>query len=374
MRKYVTGKGVFWKGTFFASVALLMAWTFHACQQDEVFLNTHELSDAGAVVMNSGLNPEIFLDYPEEVNAGEDFDITFSSTCGRIMIERGYVEEVESDGVTISKVYTGLSCDTENLMWEAVGYDVYESCPGKTKTENLANPGTYVYRAKLNFKAARGSGCSDCAAFVGNKVECFTITVVAGNQNEGTFTDERDGHEYKWVKIGNQIWMAENLAYQTSTGSYAYGNDENNVATYGRLYTLEAAQSACPVGWRLPSEADWEALKTYLSTNNGYGCEQSAWIARALAVPDAWTYSLTPGAPGYPSCTANTSGFSALPAGYAQYTLSDGVIYRSLGGHTYWWSSTDANPYGLYPTAQTLYKLSISGLHAASIRCIKNSD
>lgn len=332
-----------------------------ACQKDEAIMAPEEIGWRSESV--------ITLDYPAEVTAGEPFDITFSSTCGRIMIERGFTAEFDEYGAMINKVYTGLTCDTENLLWEAVGEDVFETCPGKTFTETLATPGTYVYRAKLNFKAVRGSGCSDCEAFVGNKAECFMITVVEGNQNEGTFIDTRDDHEYKWVKIGNQVWMAENLAYNLE-GSYDAG-------AYGRMYTRDAAVGGvAPAGWRLPSNADWQELITYLK-DKGYGCEGSANIARALAAPESgWEFSITPGAPGYPGCTANTSGFSALPAGYFN-TLPNHV---HQGKMTFWWSS-DAGPYENTGSAYWLTSQN-SGLMqewmmtsvGLSIRYIKNSD
>ena len=114
----------------------------------------------------------------------------------------------------------------------------------------------------------------------------------------GTFIDSRDGNEYNWVQIGDQIWMAENLKYLPSvvgsgTGSettpyyYVYGYDGTNVpdakatdnyATYGVLYNWTAAmngeassktnpsgiQGVCPAGWHLPSDAEWTELTDYL--------------------------------------------------------------------------------------------------------------
>jgi uncharacterized protein (TIGR02145 family) len=83
----------------------------------------------------------------------------------------------------------------------------------------------------------------------------------------GTLTDNRDGLIYKTVKIGNQIWMAENLKYD-AYGSWCYENSSSNCLKYGRLYKWETAKNVCPTDWHLPSKEEFEYLIQNVGSNN----------------------------------------------------------------------------------------------------------
>jgi len=186
---------------------------------------------------------------------------------------------------------------------------------------------------------------------------------------DGSFTDSRDGIVYKTVTIGEQVWMAENLAYlpsvvgpatesNTAPYYYVYGYDGTSVATakattnyqtYGVLYNWPAAMTACPEGWHLPSDEEWTQLETYLA-NNGHNYDGSVGgdnfrdkIAISLASATGWdAYASTnPGAISNTNTAydayRNKSGFSALPGGCRRYYGK----FDSIGIYGYWWHSPE---------------------------------
>jgi len=125
-------------------------------------------------------------------------------------------------------------------------------------------------------------------------LSCILILAVAGltliscgkdkdettpsNPNAGTFTDERDQIIYKTIKIGDQVWFAENLKYDGPLAQGSSFDDSNG----GRIYDWYAANVACPNGWRLPSDLDFRIFENYLGMSDtdtakiGYGVDRGA--------------------------------------------------------------------------------------------------
>ena len=81
-------------------------------------------------------------------------------------------------------------------------------------------------------------------------------------KNGTTLTDNRDGKTYKLQTVSGTLWMTENLKYASSSGYYCKDGEGNDMcAKYGGFYTYGVAQRICPVGWRLPTQAEVEAAK-----------------------------------------------------------------------------------------------------------------
>jgi len=90
----------------------------------------------------------------------------------------------------------------------------------------------------------------------------------AQNPETDTMKDTRDGQVYEIVKIGNQWWMAENLKFDAGNGSWCYDDDPELCNKFGRLYNWETAKNACPSGWHLPSDKEWQDLEKALGISN----------------------------------------------------------------------------------------------------------
>jgi uncharacterized protein (TIGR02145 family) len=206
----------------------------------------------------------------------------------------------------------------------------------------------------------------------------------------GNFTDSRDGRTYKWVEIGNQTWMAENLSYipyvspyTSDTGIFVYNykglsvdvaKNTEEFTKYGCLYTWEISLHVCPDGWHLPGDDEWQELERSIGMTSrqisNYGEYTNIYESNLLKTTD-WIYS-------YGKHT-NATSFSALPGGYhfREYNYYNNLpsYFNGLGINANFWSSTiieiDDFPY---------MKLDYYGItrymteenYGYSVRCIKD--
>lgn len=182
-----------------------------------------------------------------------------------------------------------------------------------------------------------------------------------------TLTDV-ENNTYEHVKIGEQLWMAENLKttkYQNGDNisttlpamldisnetspqyQWAYNGDENNVAVYGRLYTQYVAsddRNVCPEGWHIPDEAEFQELVSYL-INNGFNYDGSTSgnkLGKSIASTLNWnSYPYVEDVPGNNPGANNSSGFNGVGSGTR---VNFDTFFTGKGVYTYWWSSDSNN-------------------------------
>ncbi|MDR2592685.1 MAG: T9SS type A sorting domain-containing protein [Chitinispirillales bacterium] len=172
------------------------------------------------------------------------------------------------------------------------------------------------------------------------------------NVIKGTFTDERDGKEYKTVKIKNQTWMAENLNIYTrelSNGSWCYGDADSNCVKYGRLYNWETAKIACPAGWHLPTDNEWGALVSAAGGGDNGG--------KVLKSTSGWDKNGT-----------DDLGFSALPGG-GRY--SDGE-FNYAGYYGNWWTARQGSYWKMFNTNDKVGGYGDYVSIGYSVRCVED--
>ena len=211
-------------------------------------------------------------------------------------------------------------------------------------------------------------------------------------------TDSRDNQTYKTVKIGNQIWMAENLNYNDESGqSWCYDNNADYCLVTGRLYTWSAAidsialsldedepqtcgmgvicdrlkdevieekpiRGICPEGWHLPSTAEWDTLIAEV------GGEEIAGLM--LKSTSGWNSDERYGN------GKDVKGFSILPAGSGYLEEFEGI-----GKNTFFWSSSQLGimsfernfaTYYSFFSGEHMFSTGNSKIMACSVRCLKD--
>ena len=175
-----------------------------------------------------------------------------------------------------------------------------------------------------------------------------------------------NGYNYPTIVLGNgQEWMAENLrttSYSNgdpipnvtdpgqwsnlTTGAWAhYNNDSQYENPYGKLYnwyavspTTNGNRNVCPVGWHVPTDAEWSTFIDYLDPNANGGTTFPN-IAGGKMKSTGTQYWQSPN-----TDATNESGFAGLPGG----TRYDNGGFDFIGDHGYWWSSTELNTYSAW--------------------------
>ena len=229
-----------------------------------------------------------------------------------------------------------------------------------------------------------GTGCKKKPQIPDNPLNGRTTAVFNPNKTYGTVTDI-DGNIYKTIKIGDQVWMAENLRtthYRNGdaipnvtedtiwgslkTGAYCnYNNTEDldTIATYGRLYNWYAVNDSrglAPKGWHVPTITDWDRLIDYL------GGDTIAGNKLKEAGDFHWVS---------PNESNNSSGFTALPAG-GRYLFKS---TNDMGFYTEYWAmpqyNTNSAPFlYLFSWNSFVYRGVNHKVNGYSVRCIKDEN
>jgi TonB family protein len=289
------------------------------------------LNDGTGIVNGEGITWKVEKDRFYVTGSSSAFSCSYkiSGSVLKLIMDNG-------DVAILNKIE---KCGDEwyNLVWQ--------SCKGNKIVNDKCNE--KVYNPKTEY-------CIDSTL---KKIP--TPTVTYGSVTHG-------GQTYKTVKIGEQTWMAENLNYNAE-GSKCYDNKPANCEKYGRLYNWATAMKACPSGWHLPSDEEWDKLYRFADGTNGTESRYSSRIAyKFLKSKEGWDCD--------PDEICGNGidvfGFSALPGGCG---FPDGGFARGGNGGS-WWSSSEDKSFRKYAYDRDMGSIWFNGdkIYFYSVRCVQD--
>lgn len=322
-----------------------------------------------------------------------------TSTIDFSLLRMGFGLDVKADALTYGSMEVYLGNDTLNLNTNKLStFTTRQFFRVKSDFELIHDKAdSYTDTITISAKWTSTNGVSNRVSgqfeFKRNYKKSINVSINSTTNkltfegwdeiNDSTVTDI-DGNVYKIVKIGTQIWMAENLKVThyndgtlipnyttmanwgalTAGARCSHSNNTANVNTYGYLYNWYAAtdlRRIAPEGWRVPTDSDWTVLSEYLGGESVAGGKLKA---------TGYTYWNSPN-----TGATNSTGFNALGGGYYHTSVSNFVSIREYGR---WWSSTNRTSIDAYDRNLNYFYKKLfrdeTGARkndALSIRCIK---
>jgi uncharacterized protein (TIGR02145 family) len=268
------------------------------------------------------------------------------------MLTVPYAQYAEKAGNGFSGSYNDLTNKPTTLAGYGIT-DAVNTTGSQTIAGNKTFTGTISASNKAITNVATPTNTTDAVykAYVDSQ-KFLTIdqlqTQIAKLQNTvsaGGFVVDIDGNRYNTVKIGTQIWMAENLKttryndgtkipavkdsaswMNLTTGALCYYKNDSVTynATYGPLYNWYAVNTGklAPTGWHVPTDAEWTTLTNYLGGLDVAGGKLKETGTSHWQSPNTGA--------------TNETGFTAIPAG----RRDPGTNFQVCGWIAAFWSST----------------------------------
>jgi len=288
-------------------------------------------------------------------------------------------------GETFTLVPTGLKNPTTGNLgyyW----YSTWNSQKDTTKTETGPGDGAFTVTVPdeigeysiycIAFATDYYTSSGSSTFYVIDPEINTTITDSGLSYSDERVTDPRESKSYFVTTIGGKKWFKNNLYYSGSGISYAYSPSIDILI--GRLYTWEEAVTACPQGWRLPSDSDFAELANSTHSGSNYKAGETFKGAAGDMMVNAkfignrmWTF--------WPQVDiTNKSGFCALPVGYAvERGAEDNQRFQGMNNYAVFWTSDSDGNYGLYryiyvQQNDVMLAKGDKTSFRASVRCIKD--
>ncbi|MCK9305185.1 MAG: fibrobacter succinogenes major paralogous domain-containing protein [Bacteroidales bacterium] len=312
----------------------------------------------------------------------DDTQETSDSMTGSLSFEMpvylltGSTLTLEASGITAPE--TGIT-----YKWVFTGF-APDSASGKSVTVvSPLEPGTYTVLLSAQAEGYYSKSSSITTIVIDPaSQESFSGQVFGTNY----ITDPRDGRQYYFTEIGNLFWFSQNLNWE-GTGR-PYGNIDALSHIYGRLYSWQEAtgglsnptggagsNGACPPGWRVPTNQDWEELARHLNSgsplsfdNEWKGLGSKLTVEALLNGSKIWKYSPN-------NNKENLYHWNALPGGNVSGTLSS---FSNLNNYGFWWSSSEATAstapyrYIYFDSGDFSYNIANKTFFGASVRCVRS--